>query len=66
MRQHERTGARATLALYAVEDTSSYGVVPTDERRRACEAFLEKGDPGRPTNRINAGAYVIERDVVET
>jgi mannose-1-phosphate guanylyltransferase len=61
--EHERTGARATLALYEVQDTSSYGVVPTDEQGRV-EAFLEKGDGEAPTNRINAGAYVIERAVV--
>jgi mannose-1-phosphate guanylyltransferase len=60
--QHERTGARVTLALYAVEDTSSYGVVPTDADGRV-EAFLEKS-PDAPTNRINAGAYVVERPVV--
>ena len=60
--QHERTGARVTLALYGVEDTSSYGVVPTDDDGQV-EAFLEKtADP--PTNRINAGAYVVERSVV--
>jgi mannose-1-phosphate guanylyltransferase len=60
--QHERTGADVTLALYAVEDTSAYGVVPTDDEGRV-EAFLEKPqDP--PTNRINAGAYVVERTVV--
>jgi mannose-1-phosphate guanylyltransferase len=60
--QHERSGARVTLALYGVEDTSSYGVVPTDDEGRV-EAFLEKtADP--PTNRINAGAYVVERSVV--
>jgi mannose-1-phosphate guanylyltransferase len=29
------------------------------------EAFLEKADGPTPTNLINAGAYVIERDVVE-
>jgi mannose-1-phosphate guanylyltransferase len=62
--QHERTGARATLALFPVEDTSSYGVVPTDEEGRV-EAFIEKGSGDAPTNRINAGAYVIERDVVD-
>ena len=62
--QHERTGARATLALVAVEDTSSYGVVPTDEDGRV-EAFLEKAEGEAPTNRINAGAYVLEREVVE-
>ena len=61
--QHERTGARATLALYPVEDTSSYGVVPTDEEGRV-EAFLEKSADEPPTNRINAGAYVVEREVV--
>jgi mannose-1-phosphate guanylyltransferase len=61
--EHERTGARATLALYEVQDTSSYGAVPTDEQGRV-EAFLEKGDGEAPTNRINAGAYVIERAVV--
>ena len=63
--QHEDTGARATLALIAVEDTASYGVVPTDPGGRV-EAFLEKSDGPAPTNRINAGAYVIEREVIET
>lgn len=59
--QHERTEAEATLALVAVEDTASYGVVPTDADGRVGE-FLEKTD-SPPTNRINAGAYVIERSV---
>ena len=62
--QHERTGAAATLALVAVEDTSSYGVVPTGDDGRV-EAFLEKSDAPAPTNRINAGAYVLERSAVE-
>jgi mannose-1-phosphate guanylyltransferase len=62
--QHERTEARATLALYPVDDTSSYGVVPTGEDG-AVEAFIEKGGGDAPTNRINAGAYVIERELVE-
>jgi mannose-1-phosphate guanylyltransferase len=65
LERHERTGARATLALYGVEDTSSYGVVPTNEAGEV-EAFIEKGGGRAPTNRINAGAYVIERDVVES
>jgi mannose-1-phosphate guanylyltransferase len=62
--QHAGTGARVTLALYPVEDTASYGVVPTDAENRV-EAFLEKTEGETPTNRINAGAYVVERDVVE-
>jgi mannose-1-phosphate guanylyltransferase len=65
LEQHERTGARATLALYPVEDTSSYGVVPTADDGQVTE-FIEKGGGEAPTNRINAGAYVIERDVVES
>jgi mannose-1-phosphate guanylyltransferase len=63
--QHESTGARATLALYPVEDTSSYGVVPTDDEGRVTE-FIEKGGGEPPTNRINAGAYVLEREMVES
>jgi mannose-1-phosphate guanylyltransferase len=62
--QHERTGAKATLALTAVEDVTGYGVVPTDEEGRV-EAFLEKADGSVPTDRINAGAYVLEREVIE-
>ena len=61
--QHEATGAQGTLALAAVEDTASYGVVPTDDEGRVVE-FLEKVE-GQPTNRINAGAYVLERAVAE-
>lgn len=62
--RHDAAGARCTLALVAVDDTSSYGVVPTDGDGRV-EAFLEKTGGDVPTNRINAGAYVLEREVVE-
>jgi mannose-1-phosphate guanylyltransferase len=62
--QHEATGAVATLALVAVDDTSSYGVVPTLEDG-SVEAFLEKQPGPAPTNRINAGAYVLERSLVD-
>jgi mannose-1-phosphate guanylyltransferase len=61
--QHESTGAEGTLALAAVEDTASYGVVPTDGDGRVVE-FLEKVDDP-PTNRINAGAYVLEAAVAD-
>ena len=65
LEQHERTGARATLALYPVDDTSSYGVVPTADDGQVTE-FIEKGGGDAPTNRINAGAYVIERELIES
>jgi mannose-1-phosphate guanylyltransferase len=61
---HEQSGARCTLALVEVEDTASYGVVPTAADGRV-DAFLEKTAGEVPTNRINAGAYVLEREVVE-
>jgi mannose-1-phosphate guanylyltransferase len=64
LRRHEETGALATLALVAVEDTSSYGVVPTRPSGEV-EAFIEKTDAPPPTNRVNAGVYVLDRSVAE-
>ena len=61
---HESAGAQCTLGLVAVDDTSHYGVVPTAEDGQV-EAFLEKQAGPVPTNRINAGAYVLTRSVVE-
>jgi mannose-1-phosphate guanylyltransferase len=62
---HERTGARVTLALYPVDDTAGYGVVPLADDGQI-EAFLEKTGGQPPTNLVNAGAYVVEREVAET
>ncbi len=63
--QHERTGARGTLALVPVEDPSAYGLVRLEEDRSVRE-FVEKPSPDAiDTNLISAGAYVLERDVVE-
>ncbi|MBI4898652.1 MAG: NDP-sugar synthase [Actinobacteria bacterium] len=64
--QHEATGARATLALVPVDDPTAYGLVLTGENNRI-EAFLEKpaAEDVPPNPRINAGAYVLERDVLE-
>jgi mannose-1-phosphate guanylyltransferase len=65
LEQHERTGARATLALVAVEDPSAYGLVRLAGDRAVTE-FLEKPeDSAIDTNLINAGAYVLERDVLD-
>ena len=63
--QHERTGARATLALIPVEDPSAYGLVRANDDGSVRE-FVEKPGPEQiDTNLINAGAYVLERDVLE-
>lgn len=61
---HERTGARATLALYPVDDPSAYGLVGCDPGG-AVREFIEKPGPDQTdTNLINAGAYILERDVL--
>ena len=62
--RHVETGALATLALTEVDDVTSYGVVPTGAGGEV-EDFLEKTAGPVPTNRINAGCYVLERDVIE-
>jgi mannose-1-phosphate guanylyltransferase len=61
---HARSGAVATIGLVEVEDTRSYGVVPTGPSGEV-EAFLEKSDAPAPTNRVNSGVYVLERDIVD-
>ena len=62
--RHEEAGALATLALTEVDDTGSYGVVSTSPTGEV-EAFLEKSDAPPPTNRVNAGAYVVERALAD-
>src|SRR3954453_12332250 len=64
LRRHEETHATGTIALAAVEDTASYGVVPT-VASGAVEAFLEKQPGPAPTNRINAGTYILEPSVLD-
>jgi mannose-1-phosphate guanylyltransferase len=63
--QHEETGAKATLALVPVADPSAYGLVHLHEDRSVRD-FVEKPSPDAiDTNLISAGAYVLEREVLE-
>ncbi|MEA2192031.1 MAG: mannose-phosphate guanylyltransferase [Solirubrobacteraceae bacterium] len=64
--QHEATGAVGTLALVPVDDPSSYGLVRLREDLSVRE-FLEKpsDDAELDTNLISAGAYVLERSVLD-
>jgi mannose-1-phosphate guanylyltransferase len=65
LRQHEQTGARVTLALFGVEDPSAYGLV-TRHEDASVKAFVEKPRPDEiETSLISAGAYVIEREVLD-
>lgn len=62
---HDRRDAEATLALYGVDDPSGYGVVRLGQDGEVLE-FLEKTDPDDPgAADINAGAYVLERSVLD-
>jgi mannose-1-phosphate guanylyltransferase len=63
--QHERSAARATLALVGVADPSAYGLVRMREDGAVSE-FVEKPSSDQiDTNLISAGAYVLEREVLE-
>jgi len=58
---HRRHGGAVTIGLIEVEDPSHYGVVEQDERGRILR-FVEKPKRGEaPSNRVNAGIYVMEK-----
>ena len=63
--QHQRTGAVGTLALVAVEDPTAYGLVRLNDDRSVRE-FVEKPTADEiDTNLISAGAYVLDRAVLD-
>jgi mannose-1-phosphate guanylyltransferase len=63
--QHEAVGATATLALTPVENPSAYGLVRL-EPDNAVREFVEKPSADQiDTNNISAGAYVLERSVLD-
>ncbi|REJ79002.1 MAG: NDP-sugar synthase [Acidobacteria bacterium] len=68
IKHHQRSGAKATIALAPVEDPKRYGLVKTDGDGNV-EEFLEKPDAEAlgtaGTSLINAGIYVLEKDILE-
>jgi mannose-1-phosphate guanylyltransferase len=65
MAQHEATGATGTLALVPVGDPSAYGLVRLEDDWRVRE-FVEKPRQDEiDTKLISAGAYVLERSVLD-
>src|SRR3954447_21768507 len=62
--QHERTGAAGTLALVPVADPSNYGLVRTAADSSVLE-FIEKPPEDIGVNTISAGAYVLDRSVLD-
>jgi mannose-1-phosphate guanylyltransferase len=63
IRAHDDLGARATLALYPVEDSAVYGLVTADPDDWV-EEFVEKSGESIP-GEVNAGVYCLERSVLE-
>jgi len=63
LRAHEERRARATIALYPVEDSAAFGLVRT-AADGAVEEFTEKTGEQVP-GEVNAGAYVLERSVLD-
>lgn len=63
--RHEAVGATGTLALVPVEDPTAYGLVRLHDDG-AVAGFLEKPKAEEiDTNLISAGAYVLERRVLD-
>jgi mannose-1-phosphate guanylyltransferase len=60
---HREREARATIALYPVEDSSAYGLVSVDGEGSVTE-FVEKTGEA-VAGEINAGAYCLERSVLD-
>lgn len=62
-RAHGERGARATIALHPVQDSAAYGLVRREADGSVLE-FLEKTGQAVP-GEINAGAYVLDRSVLD-
>jgi mannose-1-phosphate guanylyltransferase len=62
---HERASADLTLALFRVEDPSSFGVAVVD-KQGLITGFVEKPPPGEaPSDLVNAGAWIFEPGLVD-
>ena len=62
---HQQSDALATITLTSVEDPTAYGLVEVDHEM-VVKRFLEKPAADEvTTNLVNAGVYVIEREVLD-
>ncbi len=62
---HEEKGGIGTLHLIRVDDPSAFGCVVHDAGGRVT-AFVEKPPKGEePTDEINAGTYLLEREILD-
>ena len=61
---HENSDALATITFTSVEDPSAYGLVEVDHRLGVKRFVEEPGSDEVHTSLINAGIYVLEREVL--
>ncbi len=63
--EHARCGALATVALARAEDAARFGTVLLDSTGRYLAGFREKESVGSGGCWLNAGAYVVERTLLD-
>jgi mannose-1-phosphate guanylyltransferase len=62
---HEKKDAISTISLWPVENVSEFGVVDVKNDGHI-KGFVEKPKPeDAPSNLINAGAYLLEKEVLD-
>lgn len=64
IKDHLRSGAEATIAVYQVEDTRPFGLVTLDSENRIV-GFAEKSETDTGRGWINAGVYLLNPSVIE-
>ncbi len=63
---HKKHKATATISLWPVENVSEFGVVDMGSEEGNVIGFVEKPKPeDAPSNLINAGAYILEPEVLD-
>ncbi len=65
LRAHGEAGAAVTIALCEVKQPEHYGLVRTDGTARVLEFVEKTADRAPHEHAINAGAYVMNREVLE-
>ena len=61
---HTESKALATITLTSVDDPTAYGLVEVDHRLRVKRIVEKPGSDEVRTSLINAGIYVLERQVL--
>ncbi len=63
-RVHEKNKAKATLAVYALDNIAGFGVVEMEGEKIV--RFVEKPHPNEAkSNLISCGAYILEPEIIE-